>query len=177
MLPFDPDERRRRFPRASTARWVQVRDRFCFGPGCPRPARLCDLDHTHEHGRGGDTVHTNLGPGCWHDHALKTVGGWTLEQPTPGTFCWTSRAGGRYVLPRRPVVAMDLPTPQPRPPSDPVPDGATLATDDGDPTGATSTAWLNDPTPPPVRHERLEVPFGTLDGAPVAHVADAPPPF
>ena len=68
--------------------------------------------HTVEHHRGGATRHGNLGGHCHHDHALKTRGGWTLSQPSPGEFHWTSRAGARYVTRPEPVLR-DLPSPRP----------------------------------------------------------------
>ncbi|MGH3907192.1 MAG: DUF222 domain-containing protein, partial [Pseudonocardiaceae bacterium] len=40
---------------------VQARDRTCCFPGCRRPARRCDLDHTIPYDQGGPTVAGNLG--------------------------------------------------------------------------------------------------------------------
>lgn len=93
-----------RVPRAALRRHTQIRDRSCIGVGCRhRPAR-CDQDHTVEYRHGGPTVAADLGPLCRHDHTLKGQAGWTLEQPTPGTFVWTSPLGGRYEVQPEPVL-------------------------------------------------------------------------
>ncbi|HEY2765417.1 MAG TPA: DUF222 domain-containing protein [Pseudonocardiaceae bacterium] len=72
---------------------VQARDRTCCFPGCRRPARRCDLDHTIPYGQGGPTVGGNLGPLCRYHHRLKTHTSWALCQPEPGLFLWTSPTG------------------------------------------------------------------------------------
>ncbi|WP_131746859.1 DUF222 domain-containing protein [Frankia sp. Cppng1_Ct_nod] len=64
---------RRRFPSPALARHIQTRDRTCRFPGCAKPARSCDL-----------------GLLCRHHHRLKHENSWTLHQPTPGHFTWTS---------------------------------------------------------------------------------------
>jgi len=66
----------------------------CTFPGCAVPAMRCDLDHTVDRARGGRTRHDNLGPACPHHHRLKHEAGWTLTQPRPGIFEWTSRLAG-----------------------------------------------------------------------------------
>ena len=78
-----------------------------------RPAR-CDQDHTVEYQDGGRTVVADLAPLCRHDHTLKGQAGWTLEQPTPGTFLWISALGGRYEVRPEPVMPL-LPDPCPAP--------------------------------------------------------------
>ena len=35
---------------------------------------------------------------------LKSKAGWTLRQPSPGTFLWTSPLGGRYEVQPEPVL-------------------------------------------------------------------------
>ena len=104
-----------RFPGAALARHVQVRDRTCSHPGCRRPARRCDLDHTRDHASGGQTVRANLGPGCDRHHPLKHGLGWRLAQPRPGFFEWTSPLRQVYRTRGEPILA-PLPDPQPRPP-------------------------------------------------------------
>ena len=104
-----------RFPGAALARHVQVRDRTCSHPGCGRPARRCDLDHTRDHARGGLTVRSNLGPGCSRHHPLKHGRGWTLTQPRPGLFEWTSPLRQIYRTRGEPIMP-PLPDPRPRPP-------------------------------------------------------------
>lgn len=98
----------RRFAGAALDRAVRARDRRCRGPACRAPVHSAELDHTRDHARGGPTLHDNLGAHCWHDHQLKTRGGWQLDQPSPGTFRWTSRAGATYTRAPEAVVP-DLP--------------------------------------------------------------------
>jgi hypothetical protein len=86
-----------RLPRPALRRHTEIRDRTCVHPCCRRRARSCQQDHTHDHARSGATVRANLGPACPHDHDLKTVGGWHLEQPEPGRFLWRSPLGGAYL--------------------------------------------------------------------------------
>jgi uncharacterized protein DUF222 len=109
-LSKDP---RARFARGALARHVQIRDRTCVGPGCDRSARRSDLDHTRDHALGGHTVDTNIGPGCWRHHPDKERG-WTLTQPQPGHFVWTSPLGRTYRTRGEPIRP-DLPQPDPPP--------------------------------------------------------------
>jgi hypothetical protein len=84
----DRDEFRRRlaahpharFARGPLADHVRIRDRNCIGPGCTRSARRCDLDHTRDHARGGETAEDNIGPACKRHHPDKERR-WTLTQP------------------------------------------------------------------------------------------------
>ena len=100
-LDAHPDDR---LPRASLRRHTQVRDRTCVGVGCRRRPAHCDQDHTVEYQHGGPTVAADLAPLCRHDHLLKSQGGWTLQQQTPGTFVWTSPLGGRYEVRPEPIL-------------------------------------------------------------------------
>jgi hypothetical protein len=109
-LSKDP---RARFARGALARHVQIRDRTCVGPGCDRPARRSDLDHTLDHARGGHTVENNIGPGCRRHHPDKERG-WRLTQPEPGRFVWISPLGRTYRTRGEPVRP-DLPDPDPPP--------------------------------------------------------------
>ncbi|MBB6374682.1 hypothetical protein BKA01_001904 [Pseudonocardia eucalypti] len=94
----------RRLPGCGLRRYVQIRDRTCTAPGCRRPATQSEQDHTHDHQHGGPTTHTNLGPGCKHDHRLKHEGGWTVTQPQPGRFIWISPLGRRYHTRGEPIT-------------------------------------------------------------------------
>jgi hypothetical protein len=105
-------EPRARFPSAGLRRYVQMRDRHCVAPGCRRPARKSDQDHTREHARGGDTVKENLDPLCLGHHVMKHDGGWTLTQPEPGRFRWRSPLGQVYRT-RGDPIGPDLPEPVP----------------------------------------------------------------
>jgi hypothetical protein len=60
-----------------------VQGRECDIAGCHRRGYL-EIDHTHDHARGGPTSLANLGWLCSHHHALKTRG-WTLSRPDPVT--------------------------------------------------------------------------------------------
>jgi Domain of unknown function (DUF222) len=75
---------------------VIARDRTCRYPYCGQPAWRGDLDHTCPWEQGGRTCRCNLGPLCRSHHRLKQLDGWTLAQPHPGTFCWTTPAGRTY---------------------------------------------------------------------------------
>lgn len=94
---------------------VQARDRTCTFPGCRRPARRCDLDHTIPYDRGGTTWEGNLGPLCRHHHRLKTHTSWELSQPEPGLFLWTSPTGRVHHFRAPPPTELRL-TLQPHPP-------------------------------------------------------------
>ncbi len=100
-----------RFARGPLADHVRARDRNCCGPGCTRPASSSDLDHTHDHGRGGRTVEGNIGPACKRHHPDKDRG-WSLTQPEPGLFRWVSPLGCVYFTRGEPI-RLDLPDPDP----------------------------------------------------------------
>jgi Domain of unknown function (DUF222) len=100
-----------RFVRGPLADHVRIRDRNCCGPGCTRSARRSDLDHTRDHGRGGDTVEANIGPACKRHHPDKDRG-WKLTQPEPGLFRWVSPLGRVYWTRGEPIRP-DLPDPDP----------------------------------------------------------------
>ncbi|QYN32871.1 DUF222 domain-containing protein [Pseudonocardia sp. DSM 110487] len=102
---------RARFARGALADHVRIRDRSCVGPGCDRPARRSQLDHTIDHAHGGHTVQANIGPGCWRHHPDKDRG-WTLTQPEPGHFVWISPLGRTYRTRGEPIRP-DLPDPDP----------------------------------------------------------------
>ncbi len=76
--------------------YVIARDQTCRNPRCGQPAWRADLDHTRPHHHGGPTCPCNLGGACRADHQLKQLPGWTLTQPEPGTFQWTTPAGRTY---------------------------------------------------------------------------------
>jgi hypothetical protein len=87
---------------------------------CRHPARTGHIDHSRAHAAGGATVRINLGPLCPHDHQVKHGAGWTVEQPEPGLFLWSSPLGGRYVT-RGEFLTPELPGPAPAEP-EPWPD-------------------------------------------------------
>ena len=84
-------------PSAALADFVRCRDLTCRWPGCDRPARQCDLDHTIPHAQGGPTHAGNLKCYCRTHHLVKTFWGWGEKQLPDGTLILTSPAGQTYV--------------------------------------------------------------------------------
>jgi Domain of unknown function (DUF222) len=75
---------------------VTARDQTCRGPHCGQPAWRADLDHTIPYDQGGLTCPCDLGAMCRRHHRLKQHPGWTLTQPRPGTFRWSTPTGRTY---------------------------------------------------------------------------------
>jgi uncharacterized protein DUF222 len=88
----------RRRHTAAIGEFIKTRDRWCVFPGCGRPAETCQIDHTEDYATGGKTSVTNLGAMCGHHNLMKLDGDWTLEQPTPGHFVWTSPTGTTFTV-------------------------------------------------------------------------------
>ncbi|MEI3843230.1 MULTISPECIES: HNH endonuclease signature motif containing protein [unclassified Microbacterium] len=87
---YAPTERMRRHLRA--------RDRHCRFPGCRIPARASQIDHNHDHARGGPTTIDNLAHLCPAHHALKHPDHadrwrWTARQRHDGSLVWTDPTG------------------------------------------------------------------------------------
>jgi hypothetical protein len=78
-------------------RFVKIRDGRCSYVTCSRPAKSCQLDHTEEFPAGA-TAEGNLGCGCQRHHNDKTHGRWSVSQPEPGVFVWTSPCGRTYTV-------------------------------------------------------------------------------
>ena len=97
-------------------RLVRLRDRSCTGPGCSRPARVCDLDHRDPWPLGATSA-DNLGALSRRCHNAKTHGGWRLRRDRDGTTVWTSPLGRTYrrAAPWRPPPAADLHPVEPAP--------------------------------------------------------------
>lgn len=74
---------------------IRARTATCPAPGCGASSHYCDIDHTIPW-PGGPTAEGNLGPPCRHHHRAKQAPGWTLEQPEPGVFRWTTPSGLSY---------------------------------------------------------------------------------
>jgi hypothetical protein len=74
----------------------QVRHATCTSPVCRRPAAQCDVEHNTAYEAGGRTCLCNTGPKCRHDHRLKQLPRWKVEQLPDGTFRWTTPAGRSY---------------------------------------------------------------------------------
>ena len=80
-------------PPGSLQHLIRVRQQGCAFPGCGRPARRCDLDHTVPYEAGGRTCECNLAPLCRKHHRCKQAEGWRLEQPEPGVLVWQTPSG------------------------------------------------------------------------------------
>ncbi|WP_162893338.1 HNH endonuclease signature motif containing protein [Microbacterium halotolerans] len=83
-------------PTAEQRRFLQARDEHCRFPGCDRPFRRCDIDHTTDWARGGETTVTNLGALCRHHHTLRHHSPWKAKQTAAGVYEWTSPTGRAY---------------------------------------------------------------------------------
>lgn len=105
--------RRRRHTNA-LGEHIRTRDKQCVFPGCPRPAEDCQIDHTNDHARGGPTTAANLGALCQHHNLMKQETNWTLHQPNPGRFVWTSPIGTTHEVSPKPLVEPDTQEDAPR---------------------------------------------------------------
>jgi hypothetical protein len=83
-------------PPRSLRNLVTIRQRRCAFPGCRRPARRCDLDHTVPYDQGGTTCECNLAPLCRRHHQAKQAPGWRLTQDQPGVMTWRTPSGRVY---------------------------------------------------------------------------------
>ena len=92
-------------PSAKLRHLIKTRDRTCMFPGCRRPARQCDDDHTLPFDQGGRTCECNMSPLCRRHHAAKQAPGWHLLQPQPGTLNWTMPNGRTRTITPRPYSA------------------------------------------------------------------------
>ncbi|WP_194397511.1 HNH endonuclease signature motif containing protein [Microbacterium atlanticum] len=90
-------------PPPAMRRFLDARDRHCRAPGCRRPARQCDHDHTIDYALGGRTEYGNLANVCKRHHTLKHASRWTVRQLAGGTLEFTSPSGRAY---------SDTPTPR-----------------------------------------------------------------
>ncbi len=85
-------------PTAEMKRFLRARDQHCRFPGCVRPARRCEIDHNHDHAKGGRTELGNLACFCATHHALKHPDltdrhRWSVRQRDDGVIEWTSPQG------------------------------------------------------------------------------------
>ncbi|MEN2740109.1 DUF222 domain-containing protein [Microbacterium sp. X-17] len=101
-------------PSEEQRRLLHARDRHCRFPGCRMPAARCDIDHTHDHARGGKTEVCNLCCLCKRHHTLKHATDWTVRQLPGGTLEWTS-PDGRTSLDEPPPRVVFVPDADPPP--------------------------------------------------------------
>ncbi|MDL5353115.1 HNH endonuclease signature motif containing protein [Microbacterium sp. zg-YB36] len=97
-------------PSREMRRHLDARDEHCRFLGCRRPARQCDLDHTHDAALGGPTCLTNLANLCpGRHHPVKHGTAWSVVQKADGILEWTSPTGRVYTdIPRRVLEFMAL---------------------------------------------------------------------
>lgn len=84
-------------PSEEMKRYLMARDQHCRFPGCRVPAHRCDLDHTVDAAKGGETSTANLGALCRGHHMLKHHGGWQVTQLDDGVYEWRSSTGRTHV--------------------------------------------------------------------------------
>lgn len=80
-------------PRASTRRFVELRDGTCRFPSCHRPATFTDADHVVPHAAGGPTSPANLMSLCRTHHRAKHSGAWQVRLRDDATAVWTHFSG------------------------------------------------------------------------------------
>ncbi|MCR2786083.1 MULTISPECIES: HNH endonuclease signature motif containing protein [unclassified Microbacterium] len=97
-------------PTREMRRHLDARDEHCRFLGCRRPARQCDLDHTHDAALGGPTCLANLANLCpGRHHPVKHGTAWSVVQKADGILEWTSPTGRVYTdIPRRVLEFMAL---------------------------------------------------------------------
>jgi hypothetical protein len=66
----------------------------CVWPGCHAPASRCEIDHLHEHGRGGETTQANSAPLCGKHNRWKQKG-FTIQRTPAGTWHTTRPDGSQ----------------------------------------------------------------------------------
>lgn len=96
-------------PTGLMRRFLCARDERCRFPGCRRPARRCDLDHTCDAALGGPTSCTNLAHLCRRHHTLKHATEWAVRQLGHGVLEWMSPTGRAY-LDRPPGMVRFVPS-------------------------------------------------------------------
>lgn len=89
-------------PTASMKRFLRARDQHCRFPGCRMPVHRCEIDHNHDHAKGGATEICNLSHFCKAHHTLKHPDlderyRWTAVQLPGGSIAWTSPTGATYI--------------------------------------------------------------------------------
>jgi len=88
-------------PTAGMKRFLRARDQHCRFPGCRTPAHRCQIDHNHDHAKGGPTALCNLSLFCTSHHPLKHPDvderdRWSARQLDDGVILWTSPLGRTY---------------------------------------------------------------------------------
>ncbi len=89
-------------PTAGMKRFLRARDRHCRFPGCRMPTHRCQIDHNHDHARGGKTEIGNLCHFCTTHHVfthpdVDTRYRWNARQLPGGIIEWTSPEDAVYI--------------------------------------------------------------------------------
>ncbi|MBY0687197.1 HNH endonuclease signature motif containing protein [Microbacterium marinilacus] len=80
-------------PTAEQRRYLSARDEHCRFPGCRRPIRRCDIDHTVPYSEGGATDIGNMAALCRAHHVLKHHSPWRVSHLGDGVLEWTTPTG------------------------------------------------------------------------------------
>lgn len=91
-------------PSKRLRRLIASRDQRCRWPGCRRPARQSDIDHTIAFDDGGQTCADNLEVLCRRHHTMKHASPWHVRHLGGGTLEFTSPTRRRYRNDAPPVV-------------------------------------------------------------------------
>ncbi len=89
-------------PTAEMRRTLKARDQHCRMPGCRIPVQRCEIDHNHDHAKGGETHLNNLAHFCTRHHPLKHPDvddrfRWHVKRLSPGIIEWQSPIGKTYI--------------------------------------------------------------------------------
>lgn len=89
-------------PTEGMRRHLRARDQHCRFPGCRTPVHRCQIDHNHDHAKGGRTTIGNLSHFCPGHHVLKHPDiderhRWTARARPDGSIRWTSPIGRTYI--------------------------------------------------------------------------------
>jgi hypothetical protein len=95
----------RRRPRAEDVAYIRARDRTCRAPGCRRPARQCDVDHTQDWAKDGPSCRCNLACLCRMHHLFKHLEQCGLIQLSHGVLAFRTPLGQHLVT--RPEAYVD----------------------------------------------------------------------
>ncbi len=114
--------RRRRLFTGAAREAAQLSARRCSRRGCTVPAELCDIDHVHDHAKGGPTDTVNGDPECGGHNRQKNRGYTTIRDPRTGRVVHY-RPDGTPMTPagQPPPVAGSASRPRPGFTDDPLP--------------------------------------------------------
>jgi len=94
----------RRRPTAADAAFIRARDRTCRAPGCRRPARHCDIDHTRDWAYSKDSSIGNCACYCRPHHVFKHLKNSKLAQLSHGVLRLTTPMGQHLITHPEPYM-------------------------------------------------------------------------